>query len=582
MKENKQPCFLMEVRDAKFYEGTIATDTPVDRYGQDEILVMHPKSIDLHTKEIPLLENHDPSKQIGIVEGIKLVGKKLMANIRFANDEYSKTLEEDVKDKIRQNLSIGYKVLDYFIENGKKYVNKFSIHEVSLVPIPADPNSGFNRNMNLDDHPSYKVRNIHFNEVKKMDNEKLSRNERKALREEISSIRHLAKKFGFEDLGDKAIEEGMSLDAFRSVMWEAKEEKQARDEFANTYVTPKAPAFNKGYKEEYSLSNALRGCLDARHKGFEHEVSQDLQRSQPLKNEHGIIVPTSEVLGTRTMTAGNLGGNISDISDASKLIPKVIRKGVYSSIGLTEFSGMSSDVKIPRGTSVATASFLDLDGATDITEGTPTMDSVSFSPTSLACFTEVSHKLALQSSVDMDNYLRNLMGESIANKLDLAVIHGSGSSNQPTGMLNATGINTETYTTAIAFSDLANALSTLATDSIPLNGLSWVVNPAEYGTLQVKDKGTDTGQFLLETGNNPNDINQVGTMLGYPVYVSEHVPAGEVLLTRAQHSAIGFFGGLELDVNPYQDFQKGSVGIRAIQDFDFQVLNAVSICKIST
>ena len=78
-------------------------------------------------------------------------------------------------------------------------------------------------------------------------------------------------------------------------------------------------------------------------------------------------------------------------------------------------------------------------------------------------------------------------------------------------MLNATGINTETYTTAIAYSDLANALSTLAADSIPLNGLSWVVNPAEYGTLQVKDKGTDTGQFLLETGVS-NDINQVGTM----------------------------------------------------------------------
>ena len=373
----------------------------------------------------------------------------------------------------------------------------------------------------------------------------------------------------------------MSLENFRSVLWTAKEEKRKREEFENTYVVPNTPYINKGYGEDYSISNAIRGCLDARHKGFEHEVSQDLQRNQALKNEHGIIVPTAEVLGTRTMTVGNLAGNVSDISDASKLIPKVIRKGVYTSIGLTEFSGMSSDVKIPRGTSVATASFLSLDGSR-YPEGTPTMDSVSFSPTSLACFTEVSHKLILQSSVDMDNYLRNLMGESIANKLDLAVIHGSGSSNQPTGMLNATGINTETYTSAIAYSDLANALSTLATDSIPLNGLSWVVNPAEYATLQVKDKGTDTGQFLLETANNPNDVNQVGTMLGYPVYVSEHVPAGEVLLTRAQHSALGFFGGLELDVNPYQDFQKGSIGIRAIQDFDFQVLNALSICKIST
>ena len=64
--------------------------------------------------------------------------------------------------------------------------------------------------------------------------------------------------------------------------------------------------------------------------------------------------------------------------------------------------------------------------------------------------------------------------------------------------------------------------------------------------------------------------------------MSKHVTAGEVCLTRAQHSALGFFGGIELDVDPYYDFAKGNVGIRGIQSFDFQVLNALSICKIST
>ena len=101
--------FLMEVRGAKFYDGTIATDTPVLREGgEEEILIMHPKSIELHTKEVPLLENHDPDKQIGIVENIRLVGKKLMGQIRFANDRYSQVMEDDVKDKIRQNLIKSY------------------------------------------------------------------------------------------------------------------------------------------------------------------------------------------------------------------------------------------------------------------------------------------------------------------------------------------------------------------------------------------------------------------------------------------------------------------------------------------
>ncbi|MFL2700366.1 MAG: phage major capsid protein [Gammaproteobacteria bacterium] len=562
--KNKQPTFLMEVREAEFYEGTIATDTPVLRQdGNEEILVMHPTNIELHTKDLPLLENHDQDKQIGIVENIRFVGKKLMAKIRFANDEYSQMLKADVDDKIRQNLSIGYRILDYFYENGKKMVNKFSIHEVSLVPIPADPNSGIGRNSDL----SYSVRNIQF----KKGNEMTTRKERK----EVAEIVALGNQHNMSVDAQQFIENGNSLEQFR---------KHVLDNISNDEPLPvtEAPMINKGTSNEYSISNAIRGCVDAKYRGFEHEVSQDYQRKQSLKNEHGIIIPTEAVLGKRTMTVGNLGGNVSSISDASKLIPFVQRSGVYASIGLTEFNGFSSDVKIPRGTSVATASFLSLDGSSNITEGTPTMDSVNFSPTSLACFTEVSHKLILQSSVDMDNYLRNLMSESIASKLDLAVIHGSGSSNQPTGMLNATGINTETYSSAIAYADLANALSTLATDGIPLNALAWVVNPAEFASLQVKDKGTDTGQFLLETGTNPDDINQVGTMLGYPCYVSDSVPSGEVLLCRGQHSALGFFGGLELDVNPYQDFQKGVIGIRAIQDFDFQVLNANSICKVST
>ena len=124
----------MEIREAEFYEGTIATETPVMRQnGEEEILVMHPTNVELHTKDLPLLENHDHSKQIGVVENIRFVGKKLMAKIRFANDEYSQTLKQDVDDKIRSNLSIGYRILDYFYENGKKMVIKFSIHDILIA-----------------------------------------------------------------------------------------------------------------------------------------------------------------------------------------------------------------------------------------------------------------------------------------------------------------------------------------------------------------------------------------------------------------------------------------------------------------
>ena len=179
----------------------------------------------------------------------------------------------------------------------------------------------------------------------------------------------------------------------------------------------------------------------------------------------------------------------------------------------------------------------------------------------------------------MDRVVRNLMATTIANKLDYAVINGSGSSNEPTGMVNTTGINTESYTTAIGYADVLNALETLANDSIPMSNLTWVINPAEISSLASTDKGTDTGSFLLEMQSEQD--GRIGSMLGFPVYVSEHVTAGEAVLVRGQHSAIGFFGGLEVEVDPYFDFQKGNIGIRAIQDLDFHVLNANSICLIS-
>ena len=87
---------------------------------------------------------------------------------------YSK-LKADVDDNIRQNLSIGYRILITSTETIKIVI---TIHEVSLVPIPADQNS-VGRSM-----PSYAVRNIYFENTMK---DELSHEEQKAI--EISEIR---------------------------------------------------------------------------------------------------------------------------------------------------------------------------------------------------------------------------------------------------------------------------------------------------------------------------------------------------------------------------------------------------------
>ena len=552
----------LEVRGAENFPATVSSEFPVDRGDYEEILVHDDDSIDFERSTLPLLLNHDPNVQVGIVERFKMVGGKLKAVIRFASDELSKQYEKDVADMVRQSLSVGYQILDSFVEGTKRLVTKWKPLEVSIVPIPADPQAGFYRSATFSSN---------IKELKDMNEEKTSKEQERRFRKEIAEIRALGKHHGLSDLADSAIESGLNLEQFRSKLL---------DEISNAEPLPLAPVvMTKRTHEEYNVSRAILGCIDPQYRGFEHEISQDLARDNKKRGSNSIIIPTQEVLGQRTLSASNLGGNISSIADGSKLVPFVQRFGVYGNLGIQEFTGLSSDLKVPRETSAATASFLTLDGSTDITEGTPTMDSITFSPTSLACFTQLSHKLLLQSSVNMDSVVRNLMATTIANKLDYAVINGSGSSNEPTGMVNTTGINTESYTTAIGYADVLNALETLANDSIPMSNLTWVINPAEISSLASTDKGTDTGSFLLEMQSEQD--GRIGSMLGFPVYVSEHVTAGEAVLVRGQHSAIGFFGGLEVEVDPYFDFQKGNIGIRAIQDLDFHVLNANSICLIS-
>ena len=71
------------------------------------------------------------------------------------------------------------------------------------------------------------------------------------------------------------------------------------------YIIRKAPAFyNRGYGEEYSVAKAILGMDDVSQRGFEWEVSQDLERQQPKSNPNAVIIDM-----TRTMTSGTAGAN---------------------------------------------------------------------------------------------------------------------------------------------------------------------------------------------------------------------------------------------------------------------------------
>lgn len=125
---------------------TIATTTPVMRMGVAEVLDCSPQGVDLSRAPLPLIITHDASQlAVGVIENLQATGDKVTGLARFATSPEAQQIRADVLGDVHRSLSAGYVHLDEGtpIEGGLMF--RWQPFEVSIVPIPADPASGFFR-----------------------------------------------------------------------------------------------------------------------------------------------------------------------------------------------------------------------------------------------------------------------------------------------------------------------------------------------------------------------------------------------------------------------------------------------------
>ena len=76
------------------------------------------------------------------------------------------------------------------------------------------------------------------------------------------------------------------------------------------------------------------------------------------------------------------------------------------------------------------------------------------SPKTVGAWTKFSHLMQLQSTPEIEQLIRSGFVSILANAIDTAALNGSGSSNQPTGILNTSGIGSVAGGTNGAAADL--------------------------------------------------------------------------------------------------------------------------------
>lgn len=147
-----QPEMVQE--ETRTLELAFSSEAPVERWFGTEVLDHDPGSIKLDrlVDGAPLLLQHDPDKQIGVIESARIDSDKVgRAIVRFSKSALAEEILQDIRDGIRKKVSVGYRIWDAIEQDdGETYRVKTEPHEISIVSIPADSSVGVGRNLTLE------------------------------------------------------------------------------------------------------------------------------------------------------------------------------------------------------------------------------------------------------------------------------------------------------------------------------------------------------------------------------------------------------------------------------------------------
>lgn len=597
--------------EARTVELAFASETPYDRWWGTEILDCAQTSIRLGRLVAggPLLMDHDSRDHVGVIESVQIGADRVCrAVVRFGKSARAEEVFQDVLDGIRRNVSVGYmiheaKLVETSEDKDIYRVTDWEPFEVSIVSVPADASVGVGRSAD-EESPVEVIEQpdpVEDNETEAESTEEIKstqgvitmsdinidqiradavKEEQKRASEIQAMGEHFAR-FGADKIAAECLRNGDTVEATRAKIMEK----------IGAQAMPTAE-IGLSEKEARSFSfmraiNALANPGDRKAQAeaaFERECS-DAFAGKNGRSAQGFFVPVEvQRRDLEVSTANSSTGGKLVATDLVSFIDALRNKMVVTSLGAQMLSGLVGSIAIPRQTAGATAYWVAESGAP--TESQQTIDQVTMNPKTVGAFTDISRKLMLQSSIDVEAFVRNDLATVLALAIDLAAINGSGSNNQPTGILATSGIGSVAGGTNGAAPTLANMIdleTAVSVANADVGSLAYLTNAKVRGKLKQTFKNATYGD--VPVWGDGNMIN------GYNAAVSNQVPSNltkgtasgvcsAVLFGNFADLIIGQWGALDLMVDPYTNSTSGTVRVVALQDVDVAVRHAESFAAM--
>jgi HK97 family phage major capsid protein len=565
--------------EERTYDFPFSSEQPVARYYGNEILSHEKGAADLSRLNdgAPLLFNHNPDRVIGVVERAYIDDDKRRgyARVRFSRNEFAQEVLRDVRDGIIRNVSFGYAIEKMEERSGGDFVaTSWTPTEVSAVAIPADASVGFGRSLSDSEPEPAASAAISTPPVPEMedttpDMEVVRAEAVEAERSRIAEVTSLCNKHGMEDLGRQLVESGRSINEARAAVLEKLNVKEEP-------VNMKAAEIGLTEKESRSFSflRAINYLANPTDRAAREAAAFEIEASEAAADKlgrasRGITIPVDVMRRDLNVGTATAGGNLVETElDSANFIDLLRNASALDQAGATVLTGLSGNVNIPRQSGAATAYWVAESGSP--TESQQTIDQVALTPKTCGAFTDFSRKLMIQSSIDVENMVRNDLARVLALEIDRVGLYGSGSSNQPLGLKDTTGVLTEDFAANTpTFAEVVALESDVSGANALLGSPVYVMNAAMAGSLKTATKDSGSGQFILQGG----EVN------GYRAVISNQVESNDLWFGNFSDLIIAYFSGLDLMVDPFTGSTSGTVRVVALQDVDIAARHGASFSR---
>lgn len=320
--------------------------------------------------------------------------------------------------------------------------------------------------------------------------------------------------------------------------------------------------------------------------GFELECSQEISRSFGRKPQ-GVMVPMAALMQRDLVVGTNTAGGhtVATILASDNFINPLREVSVVARAGATFISGLQGNVAIPRQTSTAASYWLAESGSP--TESQQGFDQVNMTPKTIAAFTDISRRMLLQSSINVTEFVRSDLTSAIGYAIDNAALNGTGASNQPTGILSAAGVQTETAGNLVPTWAKVVSMETLAATANALPdgaNMAYVTTPELVGKLRTTSKVSGQNGFIIE---GEDSVNGVPYMNGYRTLKTNHIPKNGggtgkhgIVFANWSDLIIGQWSAVDITIDPYTLGTQGALRIVAMQDIDIVLRHPESFVKM--